>query len=176
MHAAGAAADLVVEGIGGRRQGLGVRHLEHRRDAAHDGGARAGFEVFLVLEPGLAEMDLAVDDAGQDVEAGAVDHLAARGGREIAERCDAPARTPISVGAMPFGVAATPPFRIRSNVSAMSTLRLSGRALYSTARNGGEPEAQAERRVSGLKEARISSSPQMPTTLPSSTRTTGRRV
>ena len=59
MHAVMAAPHLVGERL--RRGGLrvGVGHLEDRRDAAHDGGAGAGFEIFLVVEAGLAEMDLA---------------------------------------------------------------------------------------------------------------------
>ena len=55
--------------------GLGVGHLEDAGDAAQHRGAAAGFEVFLVLGAGLAEMDLGVDDAGQDVKAGAIDDL-----------------------------------------------------------------------------------------------------
>ncbi len=46
-------------------------------------------QVFLVLEPGLAEMHLAVDDAGQDVQAAAVDRLAGRCPAEIADGGDA---------------------------------------------------------------------------------------
>ena len=49
--------------------GLGIGHFEDAGDAAHDGGAAAGFQVFLVFGAGLAQMHLAVDHAGQDVQA-----------------------------------------------------------------------------------------------------------
>ena len=84
-----ARADLVGERRVARRQRVGVGHLEDRRDAAQHGRARARLEVFLVLEAGLAEMHLAVDDAGQDMQAAAVDRLAGEAGAEIADRRDA---------------------------------------------------------------------------------------
>ena len=59
MHAVMAAPHLVGERLGRRGLRVGVGHLEHGRDAAHDGGAGAGFEIFLVVEAGLAEMHLA---------------------------------------------------------------------------------------------------------------------
>src|SRR3546814_9510339 len=55
---------------------LGVGHFEQAGDAAEHRGAAARFEVFLVLQPRLAEMDLGVDRSGKDSEAGAVDDLA----------------------------------------------------------------------------------------------------
>ena len=64
---------------------IGVRHFEHRGDAAHHSAARTGFEILLVGEAGLAKMHLGVHHAGQDVQALAVDHL---GGRGLAERAD----------------------------------------------------------------------------------------
>jgi hypothetical protein len=48
-------------------------------------------EILLVCRARFAEMDLAVDDARQDVKAGAVDRLASGSAGEIAERGDAPA-------------------------------------------------------------------------------------
>ena len=66
--------------------GLGVGHFEDGGDAAHDRGAAAGFEVFLVFGTGFAQMHLAVDHAGQDVKPGAVDHFA---GLVLAEMADA---------------------------------------------------------------------------------------
>ena len=42
----------------------------------------------MCVEARLAEMHLAVDDAGQDVQARAVDHLAGRGLRQIADGGD----------------------------------------------------------------------------------------
>ena len=64
---------------------LGVRHLEHGGDAAQHRRPAAGRKIFLVLEAGLAEMHLAVDHAGQDVQAGGVDGLA---GEPFADRAD----------------------------------------------------------------------------------------
>ncbi len=43
-------------------------------------------------QAGLAEMHLGVDDAGQDMQALAVDHLACAGGVKRAQRCDAAIR------------------------------------------------------------------------------------
>ena len=88
MHAVVAAPHLVGERLGVVVCGFGVGHLEDGRDAAHDGGARAGFEIFLVVEPRLAEMHLRVDDAGQDVQAPAIDDAGRRGAREIADGGD----------------------------------------------------------------------------------------
>ena len=79
MHAVTAALYLVGECRLGHGQRIGVRHFEHRGDAAHHGAARTGFEVFLVGLAGLAEMHLGVDHAGQDMQALAVDHLGGRG-------------------------------------------------------------------------------------------------
>ena len=44
-------------------------------DPAQDGGAAAGFQVFLVLVAGLAEMHLAVDGAGQHMQALGLENL-----------------------------------------------------------------------------------------------------
>ena len=76
MHAVVRALDLVGQRLGGGGGRVGVRHLEHRRDAAQHRRARAGFEIFLVGQPRLAEMHMAVDHAGQDVQAPAVDGFA----------------------------------------------------------------------------------------------------
>ena len=62
-------------GIGGER--AGVRHLEDAGDAALHRGPAAGFEVFLVLGTGFAQMNLAVHHAGQDVTQ--QDHRRGRG-------------------------------------------------------------------------------------------------
>ncbi len=88
MHAMVAGLDLGGERFLGNRQRIGVRHLEHGGDAAHHGAARAGLEVFLLRQPGFAEMHLRVHHAGQDVQALAVDGLARGGLREPADRGD----------------------------------------------------------------------------------------
>ena len=81
MHAAGSALDLVGKGRLRRGGPPRVRHLKDAGNAAEHGCPRAGFKIFLVLHPGFAEMDLGVDDAGKDVEAGAIDALAGVGGK-----------------------------------------------------------------------------------------------
>ena len=90
-HAIARPRDLVGEPLGRRRQRLGVRHLEHGRDAAEDGAARARLEIFLVLESRLAEMHLRIDDTGQHVQAARVDRLASTIGIDIANGGDAAA-------------------------------------------------------------------------------------
>ncbi|MGY3293714.1 hypothetical protein ACVWWP_006781 [Bradyrhizobium sp. LM3.6] len=85
MHAMMGALHLVGEGGLRHGQWRGVRHLEHGGDAAHHCAARAGLKVFLLLQPGLAEMHLRVHDAGQDVQALAVDHF---GGGSLRQRAD----------------------------------------------------------------------------------------
>ena len=70
MHAPAPAPDLIGEHLRAHRRGLGVRHLEHSGDAAKHGGPAAGFEVFLMLQPRLAEMHLGIDDARKDMQAG----------------------------------------------------------------------------------------------------------
>ena len=69
----------------GDGQRIGVRHLEHRGDAAHHGAARSGFEILLVRQARLAEMHLRVHHAGQDVQSLAVDRL---GGGSLPKRAD----------------------------------------------------------------------------------------
>ena len=88
MHAVAAARDLVGQRLGVRRGRIGVRHLEHCGDAAEHGGARAGLEILLLGQPGLAEMHLGVDDAGQHVQALRLDHRAPGGAGEVADRRD----------------------------------------------------------------------------------------
>ena len=58
---------------------VGVRHLEHRGHPAEHGRARTRLEILLVDGARLAEMHLAVDHAGQDMQPRAVDALAGRG-------------------------------------------------------------------------------------------------
>ena len=59
----------------GRGRGDGVGHLQHGRHPAGHGGGGPGGEVLLVRQPGVAEMHLIVDHAGEDQLAGAVDRL-----------------------------------------------------------------------------------------------------
>jgi hypothetical protein len=88
VHAVVAAPHLVGQSLGARGLRIGVGHLEHRRNAAHDSGAGAGFQILLVVEPRLAEMDLGVDDAGQDMQPPAVDLALGAGLGEIADMRD----------------------------------------------------------------------------------------
>ena len=123
-HAVARARDLVGQRLGRGGQRLGVGHLEHRRDAAQHGGAAAGRQVLLVLEARLAEMHLAVDHAGQDVQAPAVDGLGRRGAREIADRRDPPVRDcRCRARPSPSWLTTVPPLRMTSNSWLISALR-----------------------------------------------------
>ena len=82
--------ELVGERVRARRRRVGVGHFEHGGHPAENGRARAGLQILLVDEAGLAEMHLAVDDAGQNMQALAVDPFACRGAAEIADLGDAP--------------------------------------------------------------------------------------
>ena len=90
MHAVGRARHLVGKRGFARRQRIGVGHLEDGGDAAQHRRARARLQIFLVLQPRLAEMHLAVDHARQDVQAGAVDDFAGGATRQVADRRNAP--------------------------------------------------------------------------------------
>ena len=82
--------ELVGQRLGAGRGRIGVGHLEHGGHPAEHGRARAGLQIFLVFQAGLAEMHLGVDDAGQDVQAAAVDALARRGAAQGADFGDEP--------------------------------------------------------------------------------------
>src|SRR5690606_29051679 len=88
-HAVASAANLVRECVRAGRRWPRVRHLENGCDAAKRGGAASGFEVLLLLQSGLAEVNLGVDDAWQNVQAGAVNHLAPGLGWEGTKSSDA---------------------------------------------------------------------------------------
>src|ERR1039458_10109776 len=85
MHTVMGALDLVGNRLnrGGGR--IGIRHLKYRGDAAEHRAARAGFEILLVGETGLTEMHMAVDHARQQMQAAAIDQLAGRDARQIAD-------------------------------------------------------------------------------------------
>ena len=90
MHAVKPALHLVGKRGCVGRQRIGVGHLEHGRDATHDGGAGAGFEVLLVGDSRFAEMHLAVDDARQHMQTATVDRLAGACLRQVADVHDRP--------------------------------------------------------------------------------------
>ena len=91
MHAARRPRDLIGERLGGYGRRIGIRHVEHRRDAAQHGGAAAAFQVLAILAAGLAEMHMAVDDAGQDVQARARRNMSPAASRaNVAEPRDPP--------------------------------------------------------------------------------------
>ena len=87
-HAMPGAPHFVRKRLGRGRERLGVGHLEHRRDPAKYGGAAAGLQILLVLQAGLAEVDLRVDHARQDVKAPAVEGASGRGLAEVADGRD----------------------------------------------------------------------------------------
>ena len=71
--------DLLAQLVRRRGPGLVGGHVEHGGDTAQRGGMGSGGEVLLVGEPGLAQVGMGVDEAGQHHAARRVDHLA-RGG------------------------------------------------------------------------------------------------
>jgi len=77
--------------------GRGVGHLEDAGNAAHHGGTRSAFQVFLVLHPGFAEMDLRVDHARQHMQAGCLESFVGRCGRQVAD-CGNPAIADADIG------------------------------------------------------------------------------
>ena len=83
-------ATLSARACRAHRRRLGVRHFEHRRDAAKHRRPAAGLQVFLVFEARLAEMHLRVDDAGEHMQAGGVDALAGLARRQAADGRDFP--------------------------------------------------------------------------------------
>ena len=91
VHAVMRALDLVGQRLGRDRQRIGIRHLEHRRHAAEHGAARTRFQIFFMREAGLAEMNVTVDHARQQMQAAAVDDVAGRGARQVADGGEAAA-------------------------------------------------------------------------------------
>ena len=89
VHAGLRTAQLVCQGVRRCGGGPGIRHFKHGSYAAHHGGAAAGVKILLVLKAGLAEMDVGIDDAGQDMQAAAID-----GERRLARRNAAEGRYP----------------------------------------------------------------------------------
>ena len=74
--------------LGGKRRGVagrrdGVRHVEHGGDAAERGGRGAARPVLLVRIAGIAEMDVNVDGAGQDMQPARVEGFRSRRHRGI---------------------------------------------------------------------------------------------
>ena len=84
VHAVVRALHLVGERLGAGGGRLGVRHFEHRGDAAHHGRVRARLQVFLVGQAGLTEVNMAVDDARQHMQAPAINVLGG-GARHLAD-------------------------------------------------------------------------------------------
>jgi hypothetical protein len=89
MHAMMCAFDFICQCRLTRRQWLGVGHFEHSSDPAEHCGMRACLQVFLVLKARLAEMYLAVDHTGQDVQTLAINDFTCLFWRERSERNDA---------------------------------------------------------------------------------------
>ena len=96
VHAAhagrgGAVADELDAG-GGVGDGVGVGHADDVGEAAVHRGAAAGGDVLLVLEAGLPQVDVDVDQAGHEHAAGGVAHAGAlRGGEALTHGGDAAA-------------------------------------------------------------------------------------
>jgi hypothetical protein len=58
---------------------VGVRHAHDQAEPAGRGGARPGLEVLLVLLAGRTQVDVRVDERGEQVTSGALDGLGALG-------------------------------------------------------------------------------------------------
>ena len=96
----------VAQGAQDRRgvdDGVGVRHRDDGAVAARRGRAGAGLEVLLVLLAGRAQVDVRVDEGGEEVAPAAVDDLGARRGGEARRarrsRRSRPSRTRTSCAA-----------------------------------------------------------------------------
>ena len=66
-----------------------IRHAANGRESAGRRGARAGLDGFGVLDTGLAQMHVHVDEARRDDEAGGVEHFRARSRQILAHACNA---------------------------------------------------------------------------------------
>ncbi len=88
MHAMMGALELVGKLVRLGRGRLGIGHFEHGGDATEHRTARSRFQIFLPLHARLAEMNLAVDHPGKDMQTGAVKHLAGGSLGEIADLDD----------------------------------------------------------------------------------------
>ena len=87
--------ELLQHRFGSRGRRVGVRHIEHRGDAADRRGLRRAGPGFLVGEAWLAEVHVHVDGTRQDVEAARVDALPGRRHRfRGADGCDLAALHP----------------------------------------------------------------------------------
>ena len=91
MHPPFGAGKLVFDRQFGRGRRRGIGHFEHAGHPAQNRRAAAGFQIFLVLVAGLAEMHLGVDDTGQDVQPLRIKDLGGLRGGQPANRGDAPA-------------------------------------------------------------------------------------
>ena len=69
--------------------GRGVGHAADGGESTGGGGARAAFDGLGVFEAGLAQMDVHVDEAGRDDEAGGVEFGGAGGVEILADGGDA---------------------------------------------------------------------------------------
>ena len=58
---------------------VGVGHAQDCAETAERGGAETGGDVFFILEAGLAQMYVGVDEAGEDVKTRGVDALGVGG-------------------------------------------------------------------------------------------------
>ena len=75
-----------------------------------------------MLVAGLAEMDLAVDDAGKNVKPFCLENVPGFGIGKAADGGDSAGNDPHIRWGMPFGVATVPPRINKSNVSLMRGL------------------------------------------------------
>src|SRR5487761_2038298 len=88
VHAVGAALTLVRQGFRAGGERVGVGHFKHGGHTAQDSGARTAFQIFLVRGTRLTKMHLRIDDARQNMQAGAIDDLPGAGAGQITDMGD----------------------------------------------------------------------------------------
>ena len=67
--------DFFPEGLARGGRGHAVGHVEDGGDASGSGSLAFGVEVGLMGKSGVAEVNVVVDDAGEDIATGGIEHL-----------------------------------------------------------------------------------------------------
>jgi hypothetical protein len=73
VHAILGAAQLAGEAFGSSRRRLRIGHFENSRHATHDGSPATRLQVLLMGQSRFAEVNMRVDNAGENVQAAAID-------------------------------------------------------------------------------------------------------
>src|SRR5262245_61478097 len=108
VHPMMPASHLVRERLRAGCSRLGIGHLKDSGDAAHHRTARAGFEILLVSQAGLAEVHLGIDHTRQNMQASTIDGLARGGLRQVTKCRDASTRNAKIARAFPVVIDDSP--------------------------------------------------------------------